>query len=238
MVPSSGLFSFPQTEPAADLLQGTSWGAAVEGSQNFQDLPDSGSSHSGDAEEYIFTSGQTTPKGSRRDHPRSSDNAWTTSRTVPGNGQAMSRVNSSRSIGSSLSHASQLSNLDTRGNTSAFRNGSQGAATMVGMNPGLILDTDANHLSQMYWPGGYGLNMGLDGDSTLSPLSDMHSMHVVPAQIQLGPGSGGPDNSSPGSWDCFSSSISRTSSPATVDDWLSAPLSPQVSPDLHCQSAQ
>jgi hypothetical protein len=78
--------------------------------------------------------------------------------------------------------------------------------------------------------------MGLNGDGSYN-LSDVSPLHVVPAQMQIGPDVGLPDNSSPGSWECFSSSISRTSSPATIDEaWLSAPLSPHSSPEIQCQS--
>lgn len=105
---------------------------------------------------------------------------------------------------------------------------------MVGMDSCLLIDSDAATLpSQMYWPE-YPVDMGLGGDATFS-LPD--PLHVIPAQMQLGPDAVVPDNSSPGSWDCFSSPISRTSSPATVDEaWLSAPLSPHSSPDIQCQS--
>lgn len=232
---TSGVF-FPSTEPATDLLNGSSWGAPTEGPQNFQDFPDTGSSHSGEAEEYIFTSGQSTPRGSKREHPHTTEAAWTAARTAPApaGGQAMSRANSSRSNGSSLSHTSQLSNMDMRGNASAFRTGSQAASSMVGMDTCLLLESDATAIpSEMYWAD-YPVQMGLNADASFS-LPE--ALHVVPAQMQLGPDAIAPDNSSPGSWDCFSSSISRTSSPVTVDEaWLSGPMSPHSSPDIQCQS--
>ncbi|KFA55760.1 hypothetical protein S40293_01943 [Stachybotrys chartarum IBT 40293] len=238
----SGLFSFSQTEPSTDLLSGPSWGTTGEGSQNFQDFPDTGSSHSGEHEEFMFTSGHTTPRGTRLlEQSQAADAAWNARRigsSVSTDGQAMSRVNSSRSSGS-LSQTSHMSNMDTRGNASAFRNGSQATATtMVGMDSCLLLESDANVANpQMYWPN-YGIDVNLTTDGAVSfPIAEMSPLHVVPAQMQLGPDASLPDTSSPGSWECFSSSISRTSSPATIDEaWLPAPLSPRSSPEIHCQS--
>ena len=234
------MFPFSHTEPSADLLSGSAWATTAEGSQNFPDFPDNGSSHSGEAEDYLFTSGQTTPRGSRVMDPcQAAEPAWDASRPAPlasTGGQAMSRANSSRSSGSSLSQSSHMSNMDARGNSSAFRNGSQAAPSMVGMDSCLLLDSDAAGVSsQVYWPS-YPVDMGLGADGSFN-LSDVSPLHVVPAQMQLGPDVSLPDNSSPGSWECFSSSISRTSSPATIDEaWLSAPLSPHSSPEIQCQS--
>jgi hypothetical protein len=235
----SGMFSFSQTEPSADLLSSSAWATTAEGSQNFPDFQDAGSSHSGEAEDYMFTSGQTTPRGTRIMEPcHTAEASWDAPRAavVPTGGQAMSRANSSRSSGSALSHSSQLSNMDVRGNASAFRTGSQVPPPMVGMDSCLLLDTDASAIpSQVYWPS-YPVDMSLNGDGSYN-LSDVSPLHVVPAQMQIGPDVGLPDNSSPGSWECFSSSISRTSSPATIDEaWLSAPLSPHSSPEIQCQS--
>lgn len=214
-----GMFSFSQTEPSSDLLSG-SWGMNGEGAQNFQDFPDSGSSHSGEGEEYVITpSGHTTPRGSRLDRTQATDNTWNTTglSAMSTQGQNMSRVNSARS---------QLSNLDVRGNASAFRNGSQATSTMVGAGPCLL----EPEVSPVYWQS-YGLDAGLHAEQFPSL--------VAPSQMQFGPDASIPDNSSTGSWDCFSSSISRTSSPATVEDgWIVAqlPLSPQSSPEMPCQS--
>ncbi|KAI9166659.1 hypothetical protein HJFPF1_02773 [Paramyrothecium foliicola] len=241
LVSNSGMFSFSQTEPSADLLSSSAWATTAEGPQNFPDFPDTGSSHSGEAEDFMFTSGQTTPRGTRVMEPcQATEATWDTSRSAQmasTGGQAMSRANSSRSSGSSLSQSSHLSNMDARGNTSAFRNGSQAPPSMVGMDSCLLLDSDASAVpSQVYWPS-YTVDMGLSGDGSSFNLSDVSPLHVVPAQMQLGPDVSLPDNSSPGSWECFSSSISRTSSPATIDEaWLSAPLSPHSSPEIQCQS--
>ncbi|PNY23651.1 Uncharacterized protein TCAP_06404 [Tolypocladium capitatum] len=239
---ASSMFSFSQTEPSADLLSGSSWGTHGEGPQNFQDFPDNGSSHSGEAEEYLFTSGQTTPRGSRMDQPHTTEAMWTTARTAasaPTVAQAMSRANSSRSSASSISQSSHLSRMDGTGDSSALRNGSQPTASMAGMDSCLLLDADAGAVPpQMYWPD-YNLDMNLNAESNGAfPLTDVGPLHVVPAQMHLGTESALPDNSSPSSWDCFSSSISRTSSPATIDEaWIpGGPLSPQSSPDIKCQS--
>ncbi|CAM1505444.1 Fc.00g110810.m01.CDS01 [Cosmosporella sp. VM-42] len=233
------MFSFSQsTEPSADLLSGSSWATTAEGTQNFQDFPDNGSAHSGEAEEYIYTSGHTTPRGTRLQGRQDIQNTWTASRTAtsaPQGGQAMSRVSSSRSSGSSLSHTSQLSNMDLTGNASAFRNGSQAGSTMGGIDSCLFLESDADAISpQMFWPG-YTTDMGMNADATFS-IPEASPIHVVPAHMQLGPDVNLADNSPPGSWDCFSSSISRSSSPATIDElWLST-QSPNSSPELQCQS--
>lgn len=232
---NTGMFSFSsQTEPSAD-LSGSSWATTVEGSQAFPDFSDNGSAHSGDAEDFIFTSGQATPRGTRL---HSHGNNWTT-RTIaaPQGGQAMSRVSSSRSSGSSLSQSTHMSsNMNFSGNAAALRTGSQtGAATMVGIDA-CLLDPEADNLSnQMYWPG-YPLDVGLNGDATFS-LSDASPLHVVPAHMQLGPDVGLLENAPPSPWDCFSSSISRSSSPHTIEDlWLPAHQSPNSSPEIHCPS--
>ncbi|KAH7328596.1 hypothetical protein B0I35DRAFT_473282 [Stachybotrys elegans] len=237
----SGIFSFPQTEPSTD-LSGSSWGAAAEGAQNFQEFPDHGSVHSGEPEEFLFTSGQTTPRGSRLlEQSQAAEANWSNpSRSVPpmsAGGQAMSRANSARSSGSSLSQSSHMSNMDVRGNASTFRNGPQATQSIVGIDTCLVLESDANATaSQMYWPG-YPLDLSLNTDSATFAMPELSPLHVVPAQMQLGPDASLPDTSSPGSWECFSSSISRTSSPATIDDaWLSGPLSPHSSPEIQCQS--
>lgn len=236
---ASGIFSFSQTEPSADLLTGSSLGIH-EGPQNFQDFPDNGSCHSEDAEEYLFTSGQTTPKGSRTDHPQTTEAMWTMARTASlasTVAQAMSRASSSRSSASSMSQSSHLSGLDSTGNPSAFRNGSQPAGSMAGMDSCLLLDSDSSTVPHIYWSD-YSLDMNINARGNgVFPLPEADPLHVVPAYMHLGTEAGLPDNSSPSSWDCFSSSISRTSSPATIDDtWLSAPLSPHSSPDIKCQS--
>jgi hypothetical protein len=238
MPQAAGLFSFSQTEPSTDLLNGSSWGTTTEGSQNFQDFPDSGSCHSGEAEEYIITSGQTTPRGSRLGRSRATESAWATAGLTPVStgGHAMSRIDSSRSNGSSLSQSSQMSSMDMRGNVSAFRNGSRATGTLVGADSCLLLE-DAAALPQVYWSG-YPLNAGLDAVNGTFSVHDVSPMHVVPSQTQFGPDAI-PDNASPSSWG-FPGSISRTSSPATIDEaWLQSqrPLSPpNSSPEIACQS--
>ncbi|KAK7428541.1 hypothetical protein QQZ08_004979 [Neonectria magnoliae] len=227
----SGMFSFSHTEPSTDLLVGSSWATTAEGPQNFQEFSDNGSAHSGEAEEYIFTSGQTTPRGTRVLSQARQDlqNNWNPrpAPSVPQGGQAMSRVSSSRSSGSSLSQTSRMSNLDVTGNASAFRNGSQ-AGAMAGIDTSLFLD------SEPYWSAGYTLDMGLNTDVAFA-LPNASPLHVVPSQMQLGPDVSLSGNSPP-SWDCFSSSISRSSSPATVDDVWPITQSPNSSPEIQCQS--
>ncbi|KJZ72900.1 hypothetical protein HIM_07663 [Hirsutella minnesotensis 3608] len=237
---ASSMFSYSQTEPSTDLVNGSSWGTQSEGPQNFQDFPDN-ASPSGDAEEYLFTSGQTTPRGSRTDHHQASDHMWTASRTVssaPSRSHAMSRGDSSRSSASSMTHSSShLNRMDNIGNASALRNGSQPTGPVAGIDSCLLLDPEANAVPHIYWPD-YNLDMNLNAENNgVFALAETGPLHVVPAHMHIGTEAGLPDNSSPSSWDCFSSSISRTSSPATIDDtWLSAPLSPHSSPDMKCQS--
>lgn len=141
----------------------------------------------------------------------------------------MSRVSSSRSSGSSLSQVSQLS-MDVTGNVYAFRNGSQ-AGSISGMDSCLLLDPETN------WPT-YPLEFsGLNADATFS-LPDPSPFSIVPSQTQLGPDISVVGHSPPGSWDCFSSSMSQASSPATnTDDLWPITQSPNSSPEISCQQS-
>ncbi|XEU97066.1 hypothetical protein FSHL1_002352 [Fusarium sambucinum] len=228
---SNGLFSFSQTEPSTDLLTGSSWATTVEGPQNFQDFSDNGSTHSGEAEEFIFTSGHATPRGTRV-HSQGNWSASRTAASVTQGGQAMSRVSSSRSSGSSLSQSSHLSNMDFTGNASALQTGTQ-TGSIHGLDT-CILDPVDGMSTQMYWPG-YSLDAALNGDATFS-LPDSSPLHVVPSHMQLGPDVSLAENSPPSPWDCFSSSISRSSSPNTIEDLWFPNQSPNSSPQIQCQS--
>ncbi|KAH6606777.1 hypothetical protein Trco_005930 [Trichoderma cornu-damae] len=230
------MFSFSQTEPSTDLLNGSSWGANAEGPQNLHDYPDNGSSHSGEAEEYLLTSGHNSPRGSRLDQAQPADVTWTAPKAAmsiaPG-AQAMSRASSSRSNGSAVS-PTQMSNMSVRGNAQAFRSGPQSTGSMAGMDSCLLLDSDAHGVpSHMYWPD-YALELNLGADGVAFPVPSVNPLHVVPSQMHLA-NDAVPDTSSPSTWDCFSSSISRTSSPATIDDAWQPPFSPDSSPEL-CRS--
>jgi hypothetical protein len=238
--PTSGMFAFAHTEPSTDLLNGSSWGVSVEGPQNFQDYPDNGSSHSGEAEEYIITSGHTTPRGTKLDRTQISETAWTPAglpAPLSSGSLAMSRMNSNKSSVSSLSHSSRMSNVDMRGNAT-FRNGSQTTRPIDGIDSCLLLDTDATSVPSVFWNGYNNLGVGLDSDSAPFSLADPSPMHMVPSQMHLGTDANLPENSSPGSWPSFTSS--RTSSPATIDDatWLHTqrPQSPNSTPEIPCQS--
>lgn len=224
---TAGLFPFSQTEPQADFLM--PWGTTVDGTQNLQDFQDAGSSHSGEHEDPIFTSGPPTPRGARLDTAQAVD-SWTNQRIAPiaQGGQAMSRMDSSRSSGSALSISSQLSHAHSTGNTSAFRHGSQTDGSLPGMNP-VLLDGTAAVPPQMYWSD-YSLelnHLGLDGTYS---VTDVNPLQVVSnSHMPLGSDM----NDSPLSWE-FSS---RTSSPSTMDETVFAlPLSPHSSPELACQS--
>lgn len=236
------MFCFSQTEPSADLLNGPSW-ATSEGTQNFPDFADNVSSHSGEAEEYIVTSGHNTPRGSiHMSRTRTNGGSWapTGLPQVSAGGHAMSRVDSSRSTGSMLSHSSHPSNMDVAGNGSAFRHGSQVApGNIVGADPYLMMESEASTLAQGYWPA-YHLPSGLDMDNAPFPVAEAAPMHVVPSQMQFGPDTTLADHTSPTSWQNFPAPGTRTSSPATIDDtWLhpQGPISPpNSSPEIPCQS--
>lgn len=117
------------------------------------------------------------------------------------------------------------------GNASVRLSGvSASAGIMAGMDSCLLVDDDVHDMpAQMYWPDA-SLDMTLVGASVF-PVTDAGPLHMAPAHMHLGSESVIPDTSSPGSWDCFSSSISRTSSPATIDDmWLPTAPSPHSSP--------
>ncbi|KAM0459307.1 hypothetical protein ACHAPV_005489 [Trichoderma viride] len=235
--PTPAMFSFSHTEPTADLMNGSSWGANAEGPQNLHDYPDNGSSHSGEAEEYLFASGHNSPRGPRLDQAQPAAVAWAAPKapmSIHIGAQAMSRASSSRSNGSAVS-PTQMSNMSTRGNAQAFRSGSQSTGSMNGMDS-CLLNSDAHGVSShMYWSDYASLEMGLGADGVAFPVHNVNPLHVVPSQMHFANDSV-PDASSPSTWDCFSSSISRTSSPATIDDsWQSAPFSPASSPEL-CQS--
>ncbi|KAF4121160.1 ZnF C2H2, partial [Geosmithia morbida] len=233
---TSGMFCFSQTEPSTDLMNGSSWATSTEGPRNFPDFADSGSSHSGENDEFVVMSGSTTPRGSRLNRTRP-NGSWTAAGLSQASvdGHAMSRIDSSRSSGSMLSHSSHSSNLDVAGNASAFRHGSHVTGTMVGADACLLMDPDTTSMSQVYWP-----TYGLDMENTPLSMPEASPMHVVPSQMQFGPDANLADNTSPGSWANFPVSVTRTSSPATIDEtWIhgQGPISPpNSSPELHCQS--
>lgn len=136
----------------------------------------------------------------------------------------MSRVSSSRSSGSSLSQSSHLSNMDFSGNASALQTGTQ-TGSIHGIDT-CLLDPVDGMSTQMYWPG---------YDATFS-LPEASPLHVVPSHMQLGPDVSLAENSPPSPWDCFSSSISRSSSPNTIEDLWFPNQSPNSSPQIQCQS--
>lgn len=176
------------------------------------------------------------------DRTRVTDSSWAAAGLTPVStgGQAMTRLDSSRSNGSSLSQTSQMSNMDMRGNASAFRTGAQATDTMVGVDSCLLMDADAAALPQVFWPG-YQLGDGLESDQTSFPVSETSPLHVVPSQMQYGPDSATlQDNASPCSWASFPAYGSRTSSPVTVDDaglHTQQTISPpNSSPEIPCMS--
>lgn len=130
-----------------------------------------------------------------------------------------------------------MSHMDVRGSTSVLSNGSQTVDAISGLDPCLLLESDSNgDASQICWST-YSLDIGMTADPTsFSIMDDLNSLHVVPTEIQLGPDVHLAGSMSPSSWDQFSSSISRTPSPTLADPWMSAPLSPQTSPEISCSS--
>lgn len=145
---------------------------------------------------------------------------------------AMARMDSGASGSSSLSQGSNMSGVDDfHGALHGFRQGSlQSAGLMQDLSSCQMSDGIA---SPICWPG-YGLEIGLGTECPLA-ISDIHPLNVSPSQVTLQP-EPAQEISSPNSWDGFSSSISRTSSPATIDEtWLAAPINAD-SPAGHAKS--
>lgn len=223
---SASLFSFSQVDSSAEILHGSPWCATEEVPQYLPEFQDHGSSHSGDTGEYIFTSGQETPKGNNTripQHHMAMEHTWNTAR-LPGSdarGQAMARIDSTASGSSSLSHASNISSVD--GSYGPIHGVSQASLQSAGMMQNLSPCQMSDGVgSPICWPG-YGLDIGLGSECPLA-ISDIHPLNVSPSQVTLQP-EAVHETSSPNSWDGFSSSISRTSSPATIDEtWLAGPV--------------
>lgn len=160
---------------------------------------------SGATEDFNFTSGQTTPKGSRNQNNDYMESSWATLRAVTPKGQSMMRVDSSTSACSSASQVSSMGVLSNDG--SAFH-----AFPPPSANPVSASHSDTSPLA---WDGyeddglaAFKIDLGeLDG-------LDITGVDVSVAQALQA-------QSSPSSWGDFESSISRTSSPATVDEpWM------------------
>lgn len=125
----------------------------------------------------------------------------------------MSRMSSNTSGCSSASNGSHLVQTNPMVDASqAFRDDPvQVMGTMNNLSGCQMSETMG---SPICWPG-YGLDIGLGGDCTLT-VDDINSMNVAPSQVTIGL-DGLPATSPSSSWD-VSSSISRTSSPNTIDD--------------------
>ncbi|KAM3471999.1 hypothetical protein MY5147_005538 [Beauveria neobassiana] len=201
---TAALFAFSQGENPTDLLTSSAW-----------------LSHT-DIEESMFTSGQTTPKGTRIAHTHQPvETTWNTARPIPTTkSQAMSRMSSSTSGCSSASNGSHMVQTNPVVDAvQAFHDDTvQVMGAMHNLNGCQLSDTVG---SPICWSG-YGLDIGLSGDCTLS-VEDLNSMNVAPSQVNIGM-NGLPAASPTSSWD-VSSSISRTSSPNTIDEsWRTAAL--------------
>jgi hypothetical protein len=98
----------------------------------------------------------------------------------------------------------------------------------------VLLDGTSGLPTQMYWNDYHPLelnSLGL-GDGAYQ-VTDVNPLQVV-SNTHIPLGSDVID--SPLSWECFST-ISRTSSPSTVDEAFAIlPLSPHSSPEIACQS--
>ncbi|OAR02291.1 hypothetical protein LLEC1_03645 [Akanthomyces lecanii] len=212
---TAALFAFSQGEHCTDLLSSAAWCLPADGSQYLTDIHDVSVNH-GDIEETIFTSGQTTPKGTRIAHAHQPVEAtWNTARPISTatKSQAMSRMSSNTSGCSSASHGSHLVQTNPMLDAGqAFRDDTVQVMGVMNNLNGCQMSEAVS--SPICWPG-YGLDIGLSGDCTLT-VEDINSMNVAPAQMTVGP-NGLPATSPTSSWD-VSSSISRTSSPNTIDD--------------------
>lgn len=219
---SGAPYAFPLISPDAtvDLMHGASWSGTGDPQPFFQDFADAGAQPQADSEEYAFNSGQTTPKGTKEQPQQPVASHWNTSReimSVP-RGQAMARIDSNSSGYSSVSQTSQASSVGAvTASTAGFVNAPGG---MMGSVEGMMMPSQSHSASTVpSWPQ-YEFNPSLHGDYTLT-VGDMESLHMAPdpmgfEQDQL-------PESSPSSWDDFSSSLSHTSSPATVDEaWMTA----------------
>jgi hypothetical protein len=258
MVPSTpGMFSFSQTGPSTDLLQSSLWDAATgEGSQNFQEFPDNGSTHTEDHEVFPFTfTGQATPRGDQNEAAEDFTSKWTASAATvvaPLGGEPMRRGTSRSSTGShrqrtikashkvrprlssTLSQASsQLSSMDITGNTSAFQDGSQANAQLMDVNPYSFPDSDASSVSShMFFPG-LSVDLGNIPDGMQFSQAELSLSHVVPAHMQLDPDTSLTANSPSTSWASFSPNGSRISSPGLSEDpWGPLPLTSSPSESL------
>ncbi|KGQ12623.1 hypothetical protein BBAD15_g1652 [Beauveria bassiana D1-5] len=218
---TAALFAFSQGENPTDLLTSSAWCMSGDGSQYLTEIHDGSVSHT-DIEESMFTSGQTTPKGTRIAHTHQPvETTWNTARPIPTTkSQAMSRMSSSTSGCSSASNGSHMVQTNpVVGAVQAFHDDTvQVMGAMHNLNGCQLSDTVG---SPICWSG-YGLDIGLSGDCTLS-VEDLNSMNVAPSQVNIGM-NGLPAASPTSSWD-VSSSISRTSSPNTIDEsWRTAAL--------------
>ncbi|CEJ81943.1 Putative Zinc c2h2 finger domain containing protein [[Torrubiella] hemipterigena] len=185
-------------------------------------FPDPSLQPSGPTEDFNFTSGQTTPKGSRNQNNDYMDSSWATLRAVTPKGQSMMRVDSSASACSS---ASQVSSMGVLSNDGSGFHAFQAPST----NPVSAATSDPSPLA---WDGYE--DDGLGGAFKID-LGELDGIDITSTEAALGQTLHA--HSSPSSWGDFESSISRTSSPATVDEaWMKgafAATSPQTTLNLH-----
>lgn len=216
------LFAFSQGENASDLLTSSAWCLPEEAPQYLADIHDHGSAPPAEIEDSLFTSGQATPRGARNTNSLPMEAMWNTARTQPAKKKSheMSRMNSSTSGCSAASHRSSVAQTNPMVETAqAFQDDAvQVIGTMQNLSSCQISDSVG---SPTFWPG-YGLDIGMNGDCALT-VEDINSMNVAPTQVSMGlQGLSGASPSS--SWD-VSSSISRTSSPNTIDEsWRAAAM--------------
>ncbi|ATY64489.1 C2H2 finger domain-containing [Cordyceps militaris] len=210
---TAALFAFSQGENGTDLLTSSAWCLPGDGSQYLTEIHDGSISHV-DIEESMFTSGQTTPKGTRIAHAHQPVEAtWNTARPMSTKSQAMSRMSSSTSGCSSASNGSHLiQNNPIVGASQAFHDDTVHVmGSMQSLNGCQMSETVG---SPICWPG-YGLDISLNGDCCTLSVEDMNSMNVAPSQVTIGL-DGLPATSPCSSWD--HSSSSRTSSPQNTFD--------------------
>ncbi len=240
---ASGMFSFCQTGPAD--LTGSSWGATVEGSQNFPEFADAADYYTGEAEDFVLPFGQNTPKPDHMDAADDFQTAWAPVVAVESKALKAEPMRRGVSRGSTGSHkkgstkasspstkksrarvqsilsqtSSQLSRLDMSGTAAP-------SAYAQGMDAQQYLVQDLDTLSVSPQVNGAAFYTGVvgyaDGISYAGDIGAAMSQHVNPQIFGAGLIA-----ASPHSWGSLSPVDSRMSSPGLQDGsddvWSAAP---------------
>ena len=226
----NGMYGFSHTDLPSDVLSGN-WTNVDAVAPGFAEFDDSGSPQFCHNDDYVLTSGQSTPRGARTDQVPHTDPTWMGRRSRASSkhmlSQNMSQVASNAGHGSSMTSLTQHDQVAFPGHFPL-----SDSVTAAG-DACLPLALDGAPPRQVQWPvlsTGRSMTPAYAAFSAAGAAGCSPSLHMAPAHMHLGSDSSMQENSSPGPWDCFSSSISRRSSPATVDDmWLPTALSPNCS---------